>query len=60
MWRSKWFDLFLPAERVEAMKCIWGMMAYMMRKGDADGGGGGGGGAGDNDEIEAAEATGAG
>jgi hypothetical protein len=32
MWRSKWYDMFLVADRVEAMTCIWGMMAYLMRK----------------------------
>lgn len=37
MWRSKWFDMFLAADRVEAMTYIWGMMAYMMRKVDGDG-----------------------
>lgn len=31
MWRSKWFDLFLISERVEAMELIWGMMAWLMR-----------------------------
>jgi hypothetical protein len=36
LWRSRWFDMFLAADRVEAMTCIWGMMAYLMRK--ADGG----------------------
>jgi hypothetical protein len=34
MWRSKWYDMFLVEDRVEAMTCIWGMMAYMMRKTD--------------------------
>lgn len=32
MWRSKWYDLFLAEERVEAMQIIWGMMAFQMRK----------------------------
>lgn len=41
MWRSRWYDMFLIEERVEAMTAIWGMMAYLMRK--MDGGGGGGG-----------------
>ncbi len=31
-WRSPWYDLFLPAERIAAMRIIWGMMAYLMRK----------------------------
>jgi len=32
MWRSKWFDLFLKDERIEAMKVVWGMMAWLMRE----------------------------
>lgn len=39
MWRSRWFDMFLAEDRVEAMTCIWGMMAYMMRKVDEEEGG---------------------
>ena len=35
MWRSKWFDMYLAEERVEAMGIVWGMMAYLMRKVDA-------------------------
>lgn len=34
MWRSKWFDMYLAEERVEAMGIVWGMMAYLMRKVD--------------------------
>jgi hypothetical protein len=34
MWRSKWYDLFLADDRVEAMQIIWGMMAFQMRKMD--------------------------
>ena len=39
IWRSKWFDLFLVRERIEAMELVWGMMAWLMRKveGDEDG-----------------------
>jgi hypothetical protein len=37
MWRSRWFDMFLAEDRVEAMTCIWGMMAYLMRKVDEEG-----------------------
>ncbi|KAI1264562.1 hypothetical protein F5Y18DRAFT_73746 [Xylariaceae sp. FL1019] len=37
IWRSKWFDLFQVEERLEAMRLIWGMMAWAMRK--TDGGG---------------------
>ncbi len=32
MWRSKWYDLFLKEERIEAMGVVWGMMAWLMRK----------------------------
>jgi len=52
MWRSKWYDMFLVQDRIDAMRCIWGMMAYLMRKVDSGNGqegegarnGGGGGG----------------
>jgi hypothetical protein len=37
IWRSKWFDIFLPGDRLEAMRLLWGMMAWTMRK--TDGGG---------------------
>ncbi|CZS95119.1 uncharacterized protein RAG0_04897 [Rhynchosporium agropyri] len=30
--RTKWYDLYLGEERVEAMGCIWGVMAWLMRK----------------------------
>ncbi|KAI3319901.1 hypothetical protein HD806DRAFT_508282 [Xylariaceae sp. AK1471] len=36
VWRSKWFDLFLPEDRLEAMRLIWGMTAWTMRKTDGD------------------------
>ncbi|KZF21443.1 hypothetical protein L228DRAFT_262459 [Xylona heveae TC161] len=29
--RSKWYDLFSREDRIEAMRGIWGVMAYMMR-----------------------------
>jgi hypothetical protein len=32
VWRSKWYDFFLVKDRVEAMRLVWGMMAYLMRK----------------------------
>jgi hypothetical protein len=32
MWRSKWYDLYLKEERIEAMGVVWGMMAWLMRK----------------------------
>jgi hypothetical protein len=31
VWRSPWFDLFKPEERIEGMKYIWAMMAYSTR-----------------------------
>ncbi|KAH6677511.1 hypothetical protein B0J14DRAFT_689869 [Halenospora varia] len=31
MWRSKWYDLFIGNERVEAMELVWGMISYLMR-----------------------------
>ncbi|KAH6982828.1 hypothetical protein BKA56DRAFT_482969 [Ilyonectria sp. MPI-CAGE-AT-0026] len=38
-WRSPWYDLFHADQRLEAMKLVWMMMAYQMRKdtGAADG-----------------------
>ncbi|KAI8627593.1 hypothetical protein F5Y19DRAFT_465783 [Xylariaceae sp. FL1651] len=32
IWRSKWFDMFLVEDRLEAMRLLWGMMAWTMRK----------------------------
>jgi hypothetical protein len=32
VWRSKWYDLYLKEERIEAMGVVWGMMAWLMRK----------------------------
>lgn len=32
VWRTRWFDFFKPEDRVEAMKVVWGVMAYAMRK----------------------------
>lgn len=29
--RSEWFDLFVPEQRVEAIKLLWGVMAWLMR-----------------------------
>ncbi|KAI2627540.1 hypothetical protein GGR54DRAFT_589396 [Hypoxylon sp. NC1633] len=37
VWRSQWFDLFVVEERLEAMRLLWGMMAWVMRKQDEDG-----------------------
>lgn len=30
---TRWFDLFVPEDRVEAMRCIWGVLSYTMRTG---------------------------
>ncbi|KAI1277839.1 hypothetical protein F5Y07DRAFT_361806 [Xylaria sp. FL0933] len=34
IWRSKWFDLFVVEQRQEAMRLLWGMMAWSMRRTD--------------------------
>jgi len=31
MWRSRWFDMFLVGDRVEAMHVIWGVVGWLMR-----------------------------
>lgn len=31
-WRSPWYDLFMADQRVEALKLVWIMMAYQMRR----------------------------
>ncbi|KAM0427208.1 hypothetical protein ACHAPT_007636 [Fusarium lateritium] len=31
-WRSPWYDLFDAKQRLDALKLVWGMMAYQMRK----------------------------
>ncbi|KAF2997505.1 hypothetical protein E8E14_000316 [Neopestalotiopsis sp. 37M] len=36
VWRSKWFDLFLAEDRLEALRLLWGMNAWMMRKVEDD------------------------
>ena len=30
--RSRWFDLFLVEDRLEAMRLLWGVMAWLMRR----------------------------
>ncbi|KAK0113677.1 hypothetical protein ONS95_013925 [Cadophora gregata] len=30
--RTKWYDMYLKGDRVEAMGCVWGVMAWLMRK----------------------------
>ncbi|KAB5518761.1 hypothetical protein GE09DRAFT_1044624 [Coniochaeta sp. 2T2.1] len=37
VWRSKWFDFFLAEDRIEAMRLVWGMMAFLMRKEEEEG-----------------------
>ncbi|KAI1385227.1 uncharacterized protein F4822DRAFT_412459 [Hypoxylon trugodes] len=32
IWRSKWFDLFVVEDRLEAMRLLWGVIGYSMRK----------------------------
>jgi hypothetical protein len=29
--RSKWFDLFNMNDRIEAFRCLWGIMCYLTR-----------------------------
>ncbi|TRX90525.1 hypothetical protein FHL15_008498 [Xylaria flabelliformis] len=36
IWRSTWFDLFIPEQRIEAMRLLWGVMAWSMRAIDGD------------------------
>lgn len=31
--RTKWYDLFVPEDRAEAMRCLWGVLSYSMRTG---------------------------
>ncbi|KAL5323378.1 hypothetical protein ACEPPN_007913 [Leptodophora sp. 'Broadleaf-Isolate-01'] len=40
--RSRWYDLYLKEERVEAMGCVWGVMSWLMRKVESERGGEGG------------------
>lgn len=35
VWRTPWFDLFIAQDRVDAMKALWAVMAYAMRRMDA-------------------------
>lgn len=36
--RTCWYDLFNVDDRTEAMRGIWGIMAYLMRANDSQGG----------------------
>ena len=31
VWRTKWYDLFVKEERIEAFSALWGMMQWLMR-----------------------------
>ena len=35
MWRTKWYDLFIPEERLEALKGLWQVMAWLVKKQDS-------------------------
>lgn len=32
VWRTRWFDFFIAQDRVDAMKALWAVMAYSMRR----------------------------
>ncbi|KAJ3563155.1 hypothetical protein NPX13_g8299 [Xylaria arbuscula] len=34
IWRSQWFDLFIVEQRLEAVRLLWGLMAWSMRQTD--------------------------
>jgi hypothetical protein len=36
-WRSKWFDLFVVDQRIEALQLLWSVMNYQMRADAGDG-----------------------
>lgn len=38
-WRSPWYDFFQTEERIEALKLLWTMMSWQMRKEEGGGGG---------------------
>jgi hypothetical protein len=31
LWRTKWYDLFVANDRVEIMRGLWGVLAWLMR-----------------------------
>ncbi|KAJ0115892.1 hypothetical protein J7T55_004061 [Diaporthe amygdali] len=37
VWRTRWFDFFVPDDRVDAMKAVWGVVAYAMRAMEEEG-----------------------
>lgn len=47
--RSRWFDLFVAEDRIQAMRGVWGVFAYLMR--GEDGGKKGGDKEGDKKEV---------
>ncbi|ROV90716.1 hypothetical protein VSDG_08341 [Cytospora chrysosperma] len=51
VWRTKWYDFFVPEDRALAMKVAWGVMAYAMRKVED------GPGEGDDMEVDEAESA---
>jgi len=34
MCRTKWYDLLIAEDRTEALRCLWGVMSYMLRTGE--------------------------
>lgn len=36
IWRTRWYDFFVAQDRVEAMKAVWGVVAYAMRSTSAE------------------------
>jgi len=34
MYRTKWYDLLIAEDRTEALRCLWGVMSYMLRTGE--------------------------
>ena len=32
LWRTKWYDLFIPEERLEAQKGVWNVMGWLMKQ----------------------------
>lgn len=36
VWRTCWYDLFKPEDRVTALQFVWSMMAFLMRQNEAE------------------------
>lgn len=32
IWRTRWYDFFIPQDRLEAMRAVWAVVAYAMRR----------------------------